>query len=124
MGAAGAVGEKGMFRGGAMQGDEFGFAEAHSRGDFVFAQERGMKHRGIVGGEHHRNAMAEELRQWVPLKRKLTKDAQAEAWTLRQNELALFHGHAGERIIGDEQVAIQVGVIHKRRKVGRGGHGT
>ena len=39
MGAAGFVGEKGMFCGGAMQCDEFGFAEAHLRGDFVFAAE-------------------------------------------------------------------------------------
>jgi len=39
MGAAGFVGEKGMFHGGAMEGDEFGFAEAHLRRDFVFAEE-------------------------------------------------------------------------------------
>jgi hypothetical protein len=32
-----------------------------------------VEHCGIVGGEHHRNAMAEELRQGVLLKRKLTK---------------------------------------------------
>ena len=63
MGAAGFVGEKGMFHRGAMQADEFGFAEAHLRGDFVFAEERGVEHGGIVGGEHYRNAMAEELRQ-------------------------------------------------------------
>jgi hypothetical protein len=124
VGAAGFVGEEGMFCGGAVQGDEFGFAEAHLRGDFVFAEERGVKHCRVVSGEHYRDAMAEELRQGVLLQRKLTKDAQAETWTLRQNELALFHGHASERIIGDEQIAIQVGVIHKRRKVGRGGYGT
>jgi len=113
-----------MSRGGAMQADKFGFTEAHLRGNLVFAAERGVKHCRVVGGKHHRNAMAEELRQGVLPQRKLTKDAQAETWTLRQNELALFHGHASERIIGDEQIAIQVGVIHKRRKVGRGGYGT
>lgn len=57
-GAAGFEGEKGMFRSGAMQGDELGFAEAHLRGDFVFAEERGVKHCGVVGGEDYRNAMA------------------------------------------------------------------
>ncbi len=58
MGAAGFVGAEGMFRGVAMQADEFGFAEAHLRGDFVFTEERGVEHGGIVGGEHYRNAMA------------------------------------------------------------------
>ena len=124
MGAAGFVREKGMIRGVAMQGDEFGFAEAHLRGDLLFAEERSVEHCRIIGGEHDEDGMAEELRQGVLLQRKLTKDAQAETWTLRQNELALFHRHASERIIGDEQIAIQVGVIHKRRKVGRGGYGT
>jgi hypothetical protein len=47
-----------MFRGGAMQADEFGFAQAHLRGDFVFAEERGLEHGGIVGGEHDEDAMA------------------------------------------------------------------
>jgi len=57
-GAAGSVGKKGMFRGVAMQCDEYGFAEAHLRGDFVFAEERGVKHCVVVGEEHCRNAMA------------------------------------------------------------------
>lgn len=69
MGATVFVGEKGMFRGVAMQAYKFSFAEAHLRGDFVFAEERGLKHCGIVGGEHYRNAMAEELRQRVLLER-------------------------------------------------------
>ena len=58
MGAAGFFGEEGMFRGGAMEGDEFGFAEAHLRGYFVFAEEQSVKHCGIVCGKHYRNAMA------------------------------------------------------------------
>src|SRR5208337_2154355 len=69
-GATRFVGEKGMFHGGAMQADEFGFAEAHLRGYFVFAEERGVEHCGIVGGQHYRNAMAEELRQGMLLERR------------------------------------------------------
>lgn len=64
-GAAGFVGEEGMFHGAAMQADEFGFAEAHLRGSFIFAEERSVEHGGIVGGKHDRNAVAEELRQGV-----------------------------------------------------------
>lgn len=69
MGAAGFLGEEGMFRSGAMQAGEFGFAQAHLRGGFVFAEERGTKHCGIVSGKHYGNAMAEELWQWVLLER-------------------------------------------------------
>lgn len=59
MGAAGFVREKGMFRGVAMEENEFGFAEAHLRDDFVFAEERGVEHCGVVGREHYRNGMAD-----------------------------------------------------------------
>jgi len=47
-----------MSRGGAMQADKFGFTEAHLRGDFVFAEERGVEHCGIVSGEHDEDARA------------------------------------------------------------------
>ena len=52
-----------------MQADEFGFAETHLRCDFVFAEERGVKHCGVVSGEDYRDAMAEQLRQGVLLER-------------------------------------------------------
>jgi hypothetical protein len=41
-----------------MQADKFGFTEAHLRGDFVFAEERGVEHCGIVSGEHDEDARA------------------------------------------------------------------
>ena len=43
-----------------------------------------------------------------------------------ENQLAFFHAHAVERVVGDQQIAVQVCIIDQRRKVrGRGHrHGT
>ena len=73
-----------MFGGVAMQADEFGFAEAHSRGDLVFAEERSVEHCRIVGGERHWNAMPEEPRQRERFRRlfspRMTKTGTISGW--------------------------------------------
>src|SRR5579859_2016355 len=37
---------------------EFAFVQPHFRGIFIFSQKSRMEHRGIIGGEDHRNSVA------------------------------------------------------------------
>ncbi len=84
VGAAAFVGEKQMFCGGAMQAHEFGYAEALLRGDLGFTEERGVKHRGVVGGKQYRNAVPEKPRQWERFRRllfpRMTKTGTISGW--------------------------------------------
>src|SRR5271157_4928805 len=51
---------------------------------------------------------------------------QSQTRSLGENELAFFHAHAMERVVRDQQVAVEIRVIDQRRKMRGGGdrHGT
>ena len=42
----------------------------------------------------------------------------------RQRKLTIHHGHAGEQIIGNQQIAIQIRKVHRRRELRGGGDAT
>ncbi len=46
---------------------DFMFCQSHAARVFVFALQRRVKHRGIVGGKHDRNSVAEQFRQRMVL---------------------------------------------------------
>src|ERR1041384_498562 len=39
-----------------------------------------------------------------------------------EDEFPVVHRHTGERVVADQKVAIEIGIIGKRRELGRGGN--
>ena len=62
---AGRIAEKSVFEGGSVDDEEIVEGEAHFEGRGIFVEERGVEHRGIVGGKSDGNAAAEKFGKWV-----------------------------------------------------------
>ena len=56
--------------------------------------------------------------------KKLFEQFDAQARTVVQGDLAVFNRHSREAVIGDQEITIQVGIVHNRRQISGSSDGT